>query len=62
MKSGISLYSSQFQVLIGWIFLEGGYWERTLYKHPYKGSRESSEDFEIVPLAGKHELGWLGLM
>lgn len=20
------------------------------------------EDFEIVPLAGKHELGWLGLM
>lgn len=30
------------------------------YEHPYGGSRESSEDLEIVPQTGKHELGWLG--
>lgn len=31
-----------------------------VYEGPYGGSRESSEYFEIVPLTGKHELGWLG--
>lgn len=30
-----------------------------MYECPYGGIRESLEYFEIVPLTGKHELGWL---